>query len=146
MIERVKEIIAFLMDPDSSELNERGEIHAALIDMGYSNDEIRSAMRMLNFDNDIEDTDMSFDIVPGVRVLSESEKFVLSTQAQGHLLMLQRLGWLSEVQLNLIIENASLEYSHPISLEEIKEIISRYVSDLPDFASPDQYRREGKMH
>ena len=146
MIERVKEIIAFLMDPDSSDLNERGEIHAALVDMGYSNEEIRSAMRMINFDNDIEDTDMSIDIVPSVRVLSDAEKFALSTMAQGHLLMLQSFGWLSEVQLNLIIESASLEYAHPISLEEIKEMTSRYVSDLPEFASPEQYRREEEMH
>jgi uncharacterized protein Smg (DUF494 family) len=146
MIERIKEIIAFLMDSESSELNDRGEIHDALVDMGYSNEEIRNAMRMLNFDTDIEDVGVDPGLFPGVRVLSDNEKCVLSMQAQGHLLKLQYLGWISEVQLSLIIESASLEYSHPISLEEIKEIASRYVSDLPDFASPDQHRRGGKAH
>jgi uncharacterized protein Smg (DUF494 family) len=146
MIERIKEIIAFLMDRDLVELDEHGEIHDTLTDMGYSSEEIRNAMKMLNFDTDVEDTVMDRVVVPGVRVLSETEKAVLSMQAQGHLLKLQRLGWLSEVQLSLIIESASLEYAHPISLDEVKEMASRYVSDLPDFMSPDQYLRHERMN
>ncbi len=146
MIERIKEIIAFLMDPDRSDIQDQLDIQDTLTDMGYSSEEIHHALNMINFDADVDDQLVMNDILPGVRVLSESEKSVLSLEAQGHLLMLQRLGWLSEVQLSLIIETAALEYSRPVSLEELKEMSIRFVSDLPDNPSPDYYKRNGKSH
>lgn len=146
MIERIKEIIAFLMDPDRSDLQDQLDIQDTLVDMGYSSEEIHHALNMVNFDADAEDKLVMNDIVHGVRVLSEAEKSVLSLDAQGHLLMLQRLGWLSEVQLSLIIETADLEYSRPVSLDELKEMSIRFVSDLPDNPSQDYYKRNEKSH
>jgi uncharacterized protein Smg (DUF494 family) len=146
MIERIKEIIAFLMDPDWSDVQDQLDIQDTLVDMGYSSEEIHHALNMINFDADFEDQLVMNDILPGVRVLSETEKSVLSLDAQGHLLMLQRLGWLSEVQLSLIIETADLEYSRPVSLDELKEMSIRFVSDLPDNPSPDYYKRNEKSH
>lgn len=146
MIERIKEIIAFLMDPDRSDIIDRVDIHDTLSSMGYSNEEIHHALELIDFEGDVEDQPAMSRVSEGVRVLSESEKSVLSTDAQGHLLMLQRLGWLSEVQLNLIIESAALEYSRPVSLDEIKEMSTRFVSDLPDKISPDAYQRDNEPH
>ena len=134
MIDKIKEIIAFLIDPEEYGENDYEEVHDTLLGMGYSNEEIQSALRMLAFDR------------PNVRVLSEEERSMLSTAAHGHILMLRRLGWISEVQLSLIIESAALEYTHPISLEEIKDISSRFVSDLPDSLTSDQYPRIDKAH
>jgi uncharacterized protein Smg (DUF494 family) len=146
MIERIKEIIAFLMDPDRSDVPDQLDIQDTLTDMGYSSEEIYHALNMLNFDADVEDQLVMNDILPSVRILSETEKSVLSLDAQGHLLMLQRLGWLSEVQLSLIIETAAMEYSRPVSLEEIKEMSVRFVSDIPDNPSSDYYKRNDKSH
>ncbi len=146
MIERIKEIIAFLMDPDRSDAQDQLDIQDTLADMGYSSEEIHHALKMIDFDEDIEDQLIMNDILPSVRVLSEAEKSVLSLEAQGHLLMLQRLGWLGEVQLSLIIETASMEYSRPVSLEELKEMSARFVSDLPENPSSDYYKRNDKSH
>ena len=146
MIDRIKEIIAFLIDPEEYSDHEYEEVHETLIDMGYSDEEIRSALRMLAFDRDVEDRIGDSGLLPNVRVLSDEERSMLSTEAHGHLLMLKRLGWISEVQLSLILESASLEYTHPVSLDEIKDISSRFVSDLPDSSSPEQYPRIDKAH
>jgi len=146
MIDRIKEIIAFLIDPEEYGDHDFEEVHDALLGMGYSDEEIQNALRMLAFDGDVEYRVEDAGLVPKVRVLSEEERSTLSTAAHGHLLMLRRLGWISEVQLSLIIESAALEYSHPISLEEIKDISSRFVSDLPDSLSPEQYSRIDKTH
>lgn len=145
-MERIKEIIAFLIDPEEHTYNEYEEVHETLLDMGYTNEEIQSALRMLAFDRDVEDRIDNEGLLPSVRVLSDDERSMLSTAAHGHLLMLRRLGWISEVQLSLIIESAGLEYAHPISLEEIKEITSRIVSDLPDSLSAEQQPRIDKAH
>jgi uncharacterized protein Smg (DUF494 family) len=146
MIDKIKEIIAFLIDPEEYGDHEFEEVHDTLLGMGYSDEEIQSALRMLAFDRDVEDRVEHAGLVSNVRVLSEEERTMLSTAAHGHLLMLRRLGWISEVQLSLIIESAALEYSHPISLEEIKDISSRFVSDLPDSLTPEQYPRIDKAH
>ena len=146
MIERIKEIIAFLMDPDRPELTGQMDIQDTLTDMGYSNEEIYHALNMMNFDSDVEDQLILSDILPGVRVLSESEKSILSLDAQGHLLMLLRLGWLNEIQFNLIIETAAMEYSTPVSIDEIREMSKRFVADLPDSPQPDHYKRIDESH
>jgi hypothetical protein len=101
---------------------------------------------MMNFDSDVEDQLVLSDILPGVRVLSESEKSILSLDAQGHLLMLLRLGWLNEIQFNLIIETAAMEYSPPVSIDEIREMSKRFVADLPDSPKPDHYKRNDESH
>ena len=78
------------------------------------------------------------DFIPGAllhsknRVLGEGEKLFLTTESQGYLIRLQSTGWLSETQLNLIIENAGMEYPIPVSIREIMEITSRYVPEIPD--------------
>ncbi|HER43039.1 MAG TPA: DUF494 family protein [Candidatus Eisenbacteria bacterium] len=146
MIDRIKEIIAFLIDPEEFADHEFEEVHDTLLGMGYSDEEIQNALRMLAFDRDVEDRTETAGLVTNVRVLSEDERSMLSTDAHGHLLMLRRLGWISEVQLSLIIESAALEYSHPISLDEIKDISSRFVSDLPDSMTHEQYPRIDKTH
>jgi uncharacterized protein Smg (DUF494 family) len=146
MINKIKEIIAFLIDPEEYADHDFEEVHDTLLGMGYSDEEIQNALRMLAFDRDIEDRIEPAGLVPNIRLLSEDERSMLSTDAHGLLLMLRRLGWISEVQLCLIIESAALEYSHPISLDEIKDITSRFVSDLPDSLTPEQYPRIDKTH
>ena len=43
-----------------------------------------------------------------------------------------KLRALTEIQLGLIIESAGLEFMPPVSLDEIKDIASRYAFALPE--------------
>ena len=146
MKKRIKEIIAYIIDPDSVELRNPAALHSELEDMGYSYDEITQALNMIDFESLTEDRGLRLNSNVNNRILGESEKLILSTRAQGYILMLHSLGWLSEAQLSLIIENAALEFSPPVSVDEIKEITSRYVVDLPEDDPPYVARPDGQVH
>lgn len=146
MSERIKEIIDYIMDLEPGELRDPRAIEDELESMGYSGFEIRQAFSMLDLASDIGDRSRRGDPRTGSRVLSEFEKHVLSVPAQGYLLNIHRLGLVSDVQLGLIIDNAAYEFAPPASLEEVKELASRLVSDLPAEISPGDTRRNGQVH
>jgi len=147
MSERIKEIIDYIMDLEPGDLGDPSLVQDELEDMGYSRFEIRQAFRMLDFGFDLADRSPVSHSRPISRVLSEFEKHMLSIPAQGYLLNLHRLGWITEMQLSSIIDNATFEFSPPVSLEEVRELASRFVSDLPeDDTPPDMERRDGHVH
>lgn len=146
MGERIKEIIDYIMDLEPAELGDAGAIEDDLERMGYSNFEIRQAFSMLDLGFDGGDRRRSPEAPTGSRVLSEFEKHILSVEAQGYLIGLHRLGLVTEIQLGLIIDNAAYELTPPVSLEEIKELASRLVSDLPEEIPPTDTRRDRLVH
>jgi uncharacterized protein Smg (DUF494 family) len=147
MSERIKEIIEYIMDLEPGDLKDPSYVQDELEDMGYSRFEIRQAFRMLDFGSDGTDRGLSVDAKSGNRVLNEFEKHTLSIPAQGYLLNLHRLGWISEMQLGSIIDNAAFEFIPPVSLEEVRDLASRFVPDLPPDSSPDVARRDdGHVH
>ncbi|UCF03951.1 MAG: DUF494 family protein [bacterium] len=146
MTDRIKEIIAILMDPESGALRDPATLYGELEDMGYTHEEINRALDMLDFDSSPEDhTSDSLNRARN-RILGELEKSLLSIPAQGYLLSMLRMGYISETQLSVILDNASLEYSPPLSLFEIKEIASRYIPDLPEYDPSHSTRRSGPLH
>ena len=145
-MERIKEIIAYLIESRSRGSQDPDVLYEELEKLGYSYEEVTEALRMLEFEPDREAHRSGLDFKSRVRILSESEKLILSTPAQGYLLRLKRLGLLTETKLNLIIENASLEVPPPVSLAEIKEIASRYVIDLPEDIPPDVSPQDEQVH
>ncbi len=146
MSERIKEIIDYIMDLEPAELGDTCTIEDDLERMGYSGFEIRQAFSMLDLGFDGGDRRDGFDAPAGSRVLSDFEKHVLSVAAQGYLIGLHRLGLVTEVQLGLIIDNATYELTPPVSLEEVKELASRVVSDLPEEIPPTDTRRDRQVH
>ena len=147
MSEKIREIIDYIMDLDPGDLGDPSLVQNELEEMGYSLFDIRQAFRMLDFGSDVTDRAPVKDSRAGNRVLSDFEKHMLSIPAQGYLLSLHRLGWISELQLSSIIDNATLEFAPPVSLEEARELASRFVSDLPeDDVPPDAARRDGYVH
>jgi uncharacterized protein Smg (DUF494 family) len=146
MSERIKEIIDYIMDLEPGDLKDPSLVQDELEDMGYSRFEIRQAFRMLDFGSDVADRTAAGDSRTGSRVLSEFEKHMLSIPAQGYLLNLHRLGWITELQLGAIIDNSAFEFTPPISLEEVRDLASRFVSDLPEDMAPDVARRDGHVH
>jgi len=147
MTERIKEIIDYIMGLEPGDLRDPSLVQDELEGLGYSPFEIRQAFRMLDFGSDVADHPPKSDSRMGSRVLSEFEKLVLSIPAQGYLLNLHRLGWITELQLGSIIDSASFEFTPPVSLDEVRELASRVVSDLPDEdIPPDIARRDGLVH
>jgi uncharacterized protein Smg (DUF494 family) len=147
MREKIREIIDYIMDLDPGDLGDPSLVQDELEEMGYTLFEIRQAFRMLDFGSDVTDRAPTNAVCSGSRVLSDFEKHILSIPAQGYLLSLHRLGWISEMQLSSIIDNATLDYTPPVSLEEVRELASRFVSDLPeDDVPPDAARRDGHVH
>ena len=146
MSERIKEILEYIMDLEPGDLRDAGLVQDELEDMGYSRFEIRQAFRMLDFATDAGDRSSGADVGAGNRVLSEFEKHVLSISAQGYLLSCRRLGLISEIHLSAIIDNAAYEYAPPASLDEVREVASRFVSDLPVDIPSDEERRDGHVH
>jgi len=146
MSERIKRIIDYIMDLEPTELGDTCAIEDDLERMGYSNFEIRQAFSMLDLGFEGGDRRRPADAPSGSRVLSDFEKHILSVGAQGYLLGLHRLGLVTEVQLGLIIDNAAYELTPPVSLEEVKELASRVVSDLPEEIPPTDTRRDRLVH
>ena len=143
---RIKQIITILMDPRSDESRDPGALYNELEEMGYTYAEIDQALDMLDYEpipaNRIEATlrgDRN-------RILGEAEKNILSIKAQGYLLTMLGTGHISESQLSAILDSATLEYSPPLSLYEIREISTRYIPDLPDYDPSHSTRGNGQVH
>ncbi len=132
MKERIREIIEYIIDSKAADTIDPEDINDRLKEMGYSLDEINQAMTILDFGILDEDLESNPHLYTKNRILGEGEKILLSTDAQGYLIRLQSSGWLSEAQLNIIIENAGLEFRAPVSLNEIKELVSGFVPELPE--------------
>ena len=132
MKERIKEIITYIMDLRTGDPFDVAFMYDELEDMGYSSDEIDQAFTILDFEGETGDVESSSFVHTKNRVLGEGEKIILSVEAQGYLIRLQTSGWLSEVQLSLVIENAAIDFRAPISVNEIIELTARYVPEIPD--------------
>ncbi len=132
-MKRIKEIIAYIMDMENGVIDDPAGMHSDLENLGYSAEEINHALNMLEFPDPEEDIFLEPSAyVTNNRILGEAEKMILTMKAQGFLIRLKSTGWLTEAQLGLVIENAGLEYSTPVSLDEIMEITSRYVPEIPE--------------
>ena len=134
------------MDPYTSESRDPAALYHELEEMGYTYEEIDQALDMLDYDpaagSRLEATVMG----DRNRILGEAEKSILSIQAQGYLLSMLGTGYISESQLSAILDNATLEYSPPLSLYEIREIAARYIPDLPEYDPSHSTLRSGQVH
>jgi uncharacterized protein Smg (DUF494 family) len=135
--ERIREIISWIMDNEPDESYDPGTLYTRLEDMGYSSEEIRQAMLLLDADSVRGGIFADDGFSSGTRVLSAVERSMLSLEAQGWLLWLRSAGWISETHLSLVIESAGLEFRPPASLEEVMEIAHRYVPSIPDRSEED---------
>jgi uncharacterized protein Smg (DUF494 family) len=130
--DRIREIISWIIDNEQEELYDPGALYTRLEDMGYSSEEIRRAIQLLDADSVRGEFLAEDGFETGTRVLSAGERGMLSLEAQGWLLWLRSAGWISETHLSLIIESAGLEFRPPASLEEVMEIAHRYVPSIPE--------------
>ncbi len=146
MKERIKEIMEYLIDPDSNELRDPSVLRVELERMGYSRAEITRAFSMLRDEEGYADTNLNSTGRVNNRVFCEVEKAILSVAAQGYLIKLYRLGWLSEAQLAVILEGALMEYTTPVSLEDIKSLAVKYTPDLPESTDDENSSQRSTTH
>ncbi len=132
MKERIKEIIEYIMEAEAGAMTDSDGINNELESLGYSQDEIKQAMTILDLGIFKEDFESASAFFTRNRVLGKVEKIILSTEAQGYLINLQISGWLSETQLSFIIENAGMEYRIPVSMNEVREVASRLIPEIPE--------------
>ncbi|MBN2184589.1 MAG: DUF494 family protein [Candidatus Krumholzibacteriota bacterium] len=129
---RIREIIEYIIDSESVDSADIEGINDELEEMGYSLDEISQAMTILDFGILDDSIESGSQLYTKNRILGEGEKILLTTDAQGYLIKLQTGGWITEAQLNIIIENAGMEYRIPVSINEIKELVMGFAPDVPE--------------
>jgi uncharacterized protein Smg (DUF494 family) len=127
---RMKKDIKKLLDSFLSEVHKNSDQEDPidkLERMGFSEKEIDEAIEAV-----AQRANPFFVIRKFSRVLGESEKLSLSTEAQGYLIKLIDSGLISESELGILLEAISIESSYPASVKDIKFFIKRFVGDLYD--------------
>lgn len=143
MQDRILEIVVYLMNQISEHqetLHNIDEMSADLRSMGFTDTEISSAYNWLlqHFEDYPEsfsftDEEIGFE---SVRVLSETERKILSPEAYGYLLQLRFLRLLTTEQLEMILDRCALFASDPIDVTEIKILASSAMFDSGSIDTP----------
>lgn len=146
MRNRILEIVVFLMDymrDNSDKSSGTDELSATLLDMGYSEHEINTAYDWFldQFSSNTEEYYSAFPIGSfSSRIFTEQERLQLNTDAQGFLLKLNNSGILNDEQLEIILERTMLLTGEPISLEQIKIVVSSVIfKDYEQFNDQDLF-------
>ena len=134
--ERIKAIITYILTMEPESFQEMMDLKPKLEEMGYTSYEIKQAMKLLEpewlepLKNSVTRF-LSPEWKASNRVFSDEEKVTLSVAAQGYLLSLVQMGMISELEMHLVIEKASYDYTPPVSIEETKEILLQFHETLP---------------
>jgi len=143
--ERIKAIITYILTMEPESFQEMLDLRPKLKEMGYTSYEIKQALKLLEPEwlEPLKGSVTRFlspEWKASNRVFSDEEKITLSVAAQGYLLSLVQMGMIGELEMHLIIEKAAYDYSPPVSLEEIKEILLQFHDTLPDNAKDSENR------
>lgn len=143
MQDRILEIVVYLM----SHLNEHQEsfgniddMSADLKSMGFTDHEISSAYNWLlkHFEDYPESFSARDDKVNhrSVRILSDSERQIVSPDAYGYLLQLKQLGLMTTEQMEVILDRCTLFDADPIDINDIKILASATMFDMASHDLP----------
>jgi uncharacterized protein Smg (DUF494 family) len=141
--DRILEIVVYLMSHlnDHQEgLGSLDEMSTDLRSMGFTDNEISSAYNWLlkHFEN-YPESFSSREYQPdnrSVRILSDQERKMISSEAYGYLLQLRHLSLITTEQMELILDRATLFDTDPMEISDIKILASATMfengsSDLP---------------
>ncbi len=150
MRDRILEIVVFLMDymrDSQGQLGDSDDFSSTLKTMGYSDNEISSAFYWLmnRFGSAPEHLFSNFPkLHHSSRILTASERVLLTTDAYGYLLKLQNLSLVDDEQFEAILERVSAFGSDPVGSEHIKLIASSVVfTDFDEFETLDSLETGG---
>ncbi|MEZ5358500.1 MAG: DUF494 family protein [Candidatus Zixiibacteriota bacterium] len=143
MQDRILEIVVYLMNQISEHqetIHNIDEMSADLRSMGFTDNEISSAYNWLL--QHFEDYPESFSFTDeeigstSVRILSETERKILSPEAYGYLLQLRHLRLLTTEQLEMILDRCALFASDPVDVTEVKILASSTMFDTGSIDTP----------
>ncbi len=103
-----------------------------LMETGHSSAEIDSALSYLLYATEAH-SDLPRDAEPGapsgIRVLTEAERFVLSSEAYGYLLKLRQSNVITALQMEAILDEILTTADEMAGVEEVKELVARLLAD-----------------
>jgi uncharacterized protein Smg (DUF494 family) len=134
MQERVVEIILFLVNElrSNKRLNEVDV--SSLTRDGYTQSEISSAFSWLFERLSIGKsfTDVTRSASTSFRMLNDTEKMVLGSEAYGYLIQCRQLELLSNGDIETIIERIMMAGFAAVGLPEMKSFVAGYLFDMDD--------------
>jgi uncharacterized protein Smg (DUF494 family) len=143
MRSRILEIVILMVDyiqEKQGQFFNAEELSSALKTMGYTDFEISSAYSWLveRFDNSPEEYFSNFPKMRvSNRVLTDYERRQLTPEAHSYLLRLLNMSLVDQEQFEAILERASLFAVQPVTLDQMKLIVSsvlfRDVDDLEHY-------------
>ena len=138
MYERVIEIIVYLVnelrtDPTSTNNSQFKLLSQELTDNGYTESEINFAFSWILEKVKIDSANKNqLPFIRSHRILHDFEKLAISSGAHGYLIQLRELDLIDDVEMEQIIEKALLSENNPVSVNEIKEIVSSLIFNQED--------------
>lgn len=136
---KILEIVVYLIDhirENQGQLSDMDDVSSDLRSMGYTDNEISSAYCWV-MDRYGTSDQVYFSEFPdehnSLRVLTGSERYQFSADAQGFLFRILNLGLIDDEQLEMILDRGTMLGPKPVNLEQIKLIASSFVfSDAAD--------------
>jgi len=132
MQERVVEIILFLVNELRSNKRLNDVDVSSLTRDGYTQSEISSAFSWLfeRLSVGKSFTDIAGGASSSHRILHDTEKMVVGTQAYGYLIQCLQLGLLTNMDVETIIERIMAAGFAAVGLPEMKSFVAGYLFDL----------------
>jgi uncharacterized protein Smg (DUF494 family) len=132
MQERIVEIILYLVSELRSNKRLSDVDVSSLTRDGYTQSEISSAFSWL-FERLTLGKSMT-DVTSGAstshRILNDTEKMVIESQAYGYLIQCQQLGLFSNIDVETIIERIMMAGFTTVGLPEMKSFVAGYLFDM----------------
>ncbi len=131
MQDKILEIVVYLMNQlteHQGSMNSIDEMSADLRSMGFTDTEISSAYNWLlkhfeDYPDSFSHSDTNISS-RAVRVLSDTERGIISSEAYGYLLQLRHLNLLTTEQMEMILDRCALFVNEPIDINEMKMLAS----------------------
>lgn len=131
MNERVVEIIAYIVNEmnagsfESDEAYELKNLSQKLVDSGYTENEISFAFSWILEKGKMNQSPKTrFSLKQSHRILHDFEKVSITPEAYGYLIQLCEFDLIDQMEMEQIIEKAVLSSSSPVSISEMKDIVS----------------------
>ncbi|MGD0589922.1 MAG: DUF494 family protein [Bacteroidota bacterium] len=132
MQERIVEIILYLVSELRSNKRLSDVDVSSLTRDGYTQSEISSAFSWLfeRLSLGKSMTDVTSGASTSHRMLNDTEKMVVESQAYGYLIQCQQLGLFNNIDVETIIERIMMAGFTTIGLPEMKSFVAGYLFDM----------------
>ena len=132
MQERIVEIILFLVNELRSNKRLSEVDVSSLANDGYTQSEILTAFSWLfeRLTMGKPMTDVSGGANTSYRMLNETEKNVIESQAYGYLIQCRQLGLFNNMDIETIIERIMIAGFSTVGLPEMKSFVAGYLFDM----------------